>query len=165
MNEALNGTVDIIIPATGNSKHKARPLSEAQLEWITFTATQGMSVLPDGSVKKMTVDEFAFNWNVGRRTLFNWRKTIPNFWDLVGEKVMEIFSGNRTVKVVNAMFLAATVKLDTKAMAMWMANQKLVEFRMPTQEVKHEAGDSWAALMATKSLPLLEENNGEDFTD
>jgi hypothetical protein len=57
----------------------------------------------------------------------------------VAERRKVIFSGARTAKVWNALFLAATTKLNPQAQAIWLANAD-TSFRMPNQTVTHEAG-------------------------
>lgn len=88
---------------------------------------------------KLTVQQFADKVNVNRTTCYEWTKQIPNFWDLVADRRKQIFSGARTAKVWNALFLTATVKLNPQAQAIWLANSDDT-FRMPNQTVTHEAG-------------------------
>lgn len=95
----------------------------------------------------MTVKEFADQIGVHRDTLYTWRKTIPDFWGLVGQRCAQLFSESRTIKVVNSIYINATVKLNAQAQAMWMANQKLIEFRQPTQPVQHDVGGGLADLL------------------
>jgi hypothetical protein len=133
--------------------YKIIPYSQLPLTqqvWIDYCALQGVITNDDGSLEKMTIQECADKINVSRETLYAWKKSIPNFEDLCNERCAYMFNGARTRKVVNAIYLSATSKLNVQAMSLWMANQKSVEFRMPQQEVKHEAGNSWAALMSIK---------------
>lgn len=125
-------------------------LSWQQQYWVRYCALQGLVTNDDGSMTKMTIQECAEQLGVNRSTLYDWKRIIPNFEDLVNERVMADFDGARTRKVINSIYVAATVKLNTNAQALWMANQKAVDFRMPTQKVEHEAGNSWAALLNDK---------------
>lgn len=125
-------------------------LTWQQQYWVNYCALQGLVTNDDGSMTKMTIQECAEQVGVTRQSLYDWKKLIPNFEELVNERVMQNFDGARTRKVINSIYIAATVKLNTNAQALWMANQKAVEFRMPTQKVEHEAGNSWAALLNDK---------------
>lgn len=126
-------------------------LSPQQQYWVDFCAVQGLIVNDDGSMTKMTVQQCANHLKVARETLYYWKKHIPNFNDLVTDRLQELWGGARTAKVVNAIFLAATVKLNVQAQALWMANQKSIPFRIPQQEVKHELGNSWAGLITKRA--------------
>ena len=110
-----------------------------QQAWVDFNVVQGTIVESDGEMHKMTVREFADKVGVNRTTCYAWTKQIPNFWELVNSRRREIFSGARTAKVWNALFLTATVKLNPQAQAIWLANAD-DSFRMPNQTVTHEAG-------------------------
>lgn len=126
---------------------ESQVLSAAKLQWIDFTATQGLITEADGTTTKMTVMQFAQMVGVNKSTLFRWRDDIPNFWQKVADRVRFFYDGNRTIKVINAIYLNATVKLNPKAQEMWMANQKLIEFRSPTQKVEHEFSGGMADLL------------------
>lgn len=140
-----------VIGAPSSVAQPEKPLSPQQLMWIDYCALGGLLTEPDMSHpggKPMTVSEFADKIGVHRDTLYEWRKSIPNFWGLVGDRCSQLFSQTRTIKVVNSIYVNATQKLNAQAQAMWMANQKLIDFRMPTQPVKHEAGGGLADLLS-----------------
>lgn len=114
-------------------------LEQRQQAWVDYNVVQGVIVSSDGEMTKMTIQKFADQIGVNRTTCYNWTKQIPNFWELVNQRRKVIFSGARTAKVWNALFLSATVKLNPTAQAMWLANAD-DNFHMPNQTVQHEAG-------------------------
>jgi hypothetical protein len=114
-------------------------LTLQQQAWVDYNVLQGVMLESDGEMSKMSVREFADKVGVNRTTCYAWTKAIPNFWDLVNMRRKEMFKGARTAKVWNAVFLAATVKLNPQAQAIWLANAD-DKFRMPNQTVTHEAG-------------------------
>lgn len=138
--QSSSSEVDVIpIPFT--------ELSPQQQYWVDYNVVQGAITNSDGSMTKITVKDFAEKLGVDRTTLYHWSKNIPNFWDLVSERRKVIFKGARTAKVWNAVFVAATVKLNTQAQQLWLANAD-PDFKIPSQKIEHEVGDSWSALMA-----------------
>lgn len=114
-------------------------LTLQQQAWVDFNVVQGVIVESDGAMTKMTVRDFTDKIGVNRTTVYGWTKQIPNFWDLVAERRKVIFSGARTAKVWNALFLTATTKLNPQAQAIWLANADDT-FRMPNQNVTHDVG-------------------------
>jgi hypothetical protein len=164
-NPTNSKTATSVIGAPASAKRPDKPLSQAQLDWIDYTATQGLITGPDGEMKKMTVKEFAQRVDYNPDTLYEWRKSIPNFWELVGQRCMDIFSETRTLKVINSIYLNATVKMNVQAQALWMANQRLVEFRQPNQEVKVTADDSWASIFQSRAKELSEPIEGEVISE
>lgn len=125
-------------------------LSPAQQSWVDYNVVQGVIVESDGEMRKVTVQQFADSLGYDRTTLYSWsNKVIPNFWDLVSERRKGIFAGARTAKVWNSVFVAATIKLNVQAQSLWLSNAD-ENFKMPNQQVKHEMGDSWTALMANR---------------
>lgn len=130
-------------------------LSPQQQMYIDYCTIQGVITNDDGTghrdpndpkVVKLSLEKFAEQIGVDRKTLYNWKTSIPNFWDLVNERRQMINSGARLQKVWNALFLAATAKLDVRAIQTYLANTD-PNFRMPTQPVKHEAGGSLADVL------------------
>lgn len=120
-------------------------LSPQQLAWVDYCVVQGLITNEDGTYRKMTIDQFAKEIGVGRASLYRWRDGIPKFWDFVAERRPEIFGKTRVQKMWNAMYLQG-IKGDVRAQQTWLANADKA-FRMPTQPVQVEAGNSWAALI------------------
>lgn len=114
-----------------------------QQSWVDYNVVQGVVTEADGTMTKMTVGDFARQVGVDRTTLYNWSKAIPNFWDLVAERRKLLFAGARTAKVWNSVFLAATVKLNTTAQQMWLANAD-PSFKMPNAKLEVDIGGGLA---------------------
>ncbi len=76
-------------------------------EYISYVAVGGLITEDDGSFKRMSLEEFADKLDVDRKTLFNWKKTVPDFWDRVDAKRSELFSRNRITAVWNGLYLRA----------------------------------------------------------
>lgn len=145
-------------PATDVSP---KPLSKdehinlAKDQYISFVALGGL--IADTEGEKMAVKKsaqwFADQWGVERRTLYNWREIIPNFWDKVAERRREVGSKERVSNVWNGIYLKASAG-NPEAAKLFLANFD-DSFRMPMQEVKHEAGNSWAALMEKRQNDII----------
>lgn len=118
-------------------------LSPAQQSWVDYNVVQGLITEADGEMHKMTVGEFARQVGYSRQTCYEWSKAIPNFWDLVAERRKLLFAGARTAKVWNSVFLAATVKLNTTAQQMWLANAD-PSFKMPNAKLEVDIGGGLA---------------------
>lgn len=134
-------------------------LSPAQQYWVDFCALQGLITGDDGEFSKMTIRECAEQLGITRQTLYDWKRSIPNFDALVADRCSELWSGARTVKVVNALFLNATSKMSVQAQALWLANQKRIPFRMPTQPIKHDVAGGLADLLNIARERQLESEN------
>lgn len=123
-------------------------VTAAQDEYIAFTALGGL--IPDLDSDKagipMTAKQLAAKLGVERTTMWYWRKSIPDFWDRVAAKRREIGGKDRVSQVWNGLFLKGAAG-DTRAGVIYLANFD-PDFRMPMQQVKHEAGDSWGDVMA-----------------
>ena len=128
-----------------------------QQAWINYSAVQGVITESDGSLTKMSITEFARKIGVGRRTLYDWTRTIPDFDNLVAQQRKRIGGGARVNKVWNSVYVAATNKLDMTAARMYLANFD-PNYREPTQKVEHEAGGGILDLMATHRQRIQIEN-------
>lgn len=128
--------------AQAESSKVVSTLSPLQLQYIAYTAFGGLIPDMDNSVTavKMTATEFAKQIGVARQTLYDWRESIPNFWDLVAAKRKEVSGKDRLSNVWNGVYLKA-VTGNTEAAKLYLANFD-PDFRMPMQKVEHEAGDS-----------------------
>lgn len=83
------------------------PLTPQQQNYISYVAVGGLITEDDGSVHKLRLEDFATSLGVDRRTLNNWKRNIPNFWQLVEQRRSEIFTQNRITAVWNGLFLRA----------------------------------------------------------
>jgi len=128
-----------------------KPLSPEQQMWIDFKAIGGRITEQDTLLpEKMTVTKFASLVKVSRETLYEWTRTIPDFWGKVAARRKELGNQERLVKVHDTWYLKA-IGGSFPHMQLWLANFD-PDFRMPTEKIEHELGDSWAALARSKKL-------------
>lgn len=131
-----------------NDVGKEFALTTAHEQYIAFVALGGL--IPDDTkvsgMRKMTTVELAAELDVDRTTLYNWRKIIPNFWDLVNEKRKELGSRDRLSTVWNGVFMKASTG-DPKAASIYLANHD-PDFRMPTEKREVEIGDGLAEALS-----------------
>jgi len=138
-----------------------KPLTIQQQLWIDYNALGGLITdLTDPrldkktgletTLRKMSITEFARKLDVHRDTLRRWRTEIPNFWDRVNQRRRELAPQGRLQRVHETWYLKA-VAGEYGHMVLWLANFD-PNFRMPSQEVKHELGDSWVELMKGKKI-------------
>jgi len=120
---------------------------------VDFKALGGLITDEEGGMQKQSMQWLADLLSVDRQTLYNWMK-IPNFWNLVNERRREISPKGRLAAVHNTWYLKA-VKGEFQFLQLWLANFD-PNFRMPTQEVKVEAGNSWAALIDKRKNDIIE---------
>lgn len=117
-------------------------LSFAQDQYISFVACGGL--IPDlegeATAVNMTTTTFAQRVGVARQTLYDWRNSIPNFWELVAERRKELGGKDRLIRVWNGVFLKAATG-NAEAAKLYLANFD-PNFKMPAQKVEHEVGDS-----------------------
>lgn len=104
--------------------------------------------------RRMRLEELAERLDVNPSTLWRWRKTIPNFWELVAAKRKELSGKDRLTNVWNGLYLKA-VAGNADAAKLYLANFD-PNFKMPTQKVEHEAGDSWVELLRGKDRKVIE---------
>ena len=132
-----------------------KPPTAAQDEYIAFLALGG--IVPDENNpagRRMRLEELAERLDVNPSTLWRWRKTIPNFWELVAAKRKELSGKDRLTNVWNGLYLKA-VAGNADAAKLYLANFD-PNFKMPTQKVEHEAGDSWVELLRGKDRKVIE---------
>jgi hypothetical protein len=78
-----------------------------QEEYISYCAVGGLITEVDGTLKKMSLEQFSDQLKVDRKTLYNWKQTIPKFWDRVEKRRGEIFTQSRISVVWNGLMLRA----------------------------------------------------------
>lgn len=151
--------------ASASGEKSVVDITPVQEDYIAFVALGGL-IPSDTSISgytKMTTTDFALQVGVERTTLYLWRRSIPDFWDRVNAKRKELSSKDRLSAVWNSVFLKA-IAGGERAQTVYLANHD-PDFRMPMQQVKHEAGDSWADVMtqmrkrqAESAAPLPEKS-------
>lgn len=125
-------------------------LSPAQQKWIDFCAVGGLVVGDDSSLKQMTISEFAPQLGVTRKTLYEWKKSIPNFIEKVNKRRVELGgSPARIAKVYNGLFLKASAG-NPEAAKLWL--QKFDGWQPPKQDVAVEHNLGLADLVTRKKL-------------
>lgn len=136
-------------------------ITAQQQAWIDYNAMSGLitdlttdKLDKDGQpavLRKMTITEFAKLLEVDRKTLRNWRETIPDFWKRVNDRRAELSTESRLAKMHEVWYLSAlkSGKDGFKDRQLWLANFD-PKFKMPAQKIEHEAGNSWAALLRKK---------------
>lgn len=133
-------------------------LSPQQQAWIDYCAVQGLMTDEFGNMKTVPINAFAVQLGVHRDTLYDWKTRIPNFTQLVTKRRKEIAPISRVQKVWNGIYMRA-VTGDPRSAALYLANHDPT-FRMPQHEVKHEAGNTWAKLLAKKrDRKIIESQN------
>lgn len=143
-------------------------LKQQQEEWITFTAIGGLVTEADGLLKPMTIVDFSNQLGVPRRTLYNWRKSIPKFWERVDVRRREMFGKDRIAKVWNGVYLRAA-KGDAPQAQMILSH--FSDYRPPAQSHEIEVkgwGDAIVnarkKMLATQHIIEAEVVNGSSPT-
>lgn len=126
---------------------------------IDYRAVNGLIVDDDG-MRKLNVDELATMLGVDRRQLYRWQETIPGFWEKVAVRRKTIAPKARLAKVHEVMFLSALKPGADgyRDRVLYLANFDS-DFRMPTQEVKHDASGGLADLLEIGRQRALEASN------
>lgn len=135
-------------------------------QYIAYTAFGGLIPDPNGEATavKMTAQQFADQIGMSRSILYEWRDTIPNFWERVDAKRREMGGKDRLSKVWNGIFLKAASG-NAEAAKLYLANFD-PNFKMPSQKIEHEAGDSLVdALTLARNRRQVIEGDTVDASD
>ncbi len=120
-------------------------LSVLQDLWLTFDAAGGIVEDPEtGAPMRMSITDFATKIGVHRTTLYEWRKLIPNYQDLVRRRRSEIFTEVRVSKVWAGVHLKAMLGEHKQAE---MVLTHYSDYTPPAQRVKHDIDDGFADLL------------------
>lgn len=121
-------------------------------QYVAFVAVGGLIPDPDGekTAIKMTTGQFAERVGVSRQTLYDWRESIPDFWQKVAEKRKAIGSKERLSNVWNGVYLKAATG-NPEAAKLYLANYD-DNFRMPTERRETNTGSGFADLVAQKLI-------------
>jgi hypothetical protein len=132
-----------------------------QQKWIDFNAVGGLITEADGALKPMTITAFAIALGVERKTLYNWKESIPNFWERVQQRRQELGSQTRLQKVYTGLYLKAAAGVP-EAVKLYL--QIFDGWKPPKQEVEIEHNLGLADLVAKKKLELDRERKIIDAT-
>jgi hypothetical protein len=90
------------------AKIKADKLLKYQQEvWIDYNAVGGLITDDDFNLKPLKVGELADQLGIHRNTLSRWSRDIPNFWERVKARRMELGGQKRLQKVLNGLYMRA----------------------------------------------------------
>lgn len=123
---------------------KVTVLSAQQQNVIDFYAVGGLITEGDGSFKKMKLHEFADQLGITRQTIANWRNAIPDFWELVKKRRLELGSQTRLATVHNGLYLKAAAGVP-EAVKLYL--QIFDGWQPPSQAVQVDAGGGLADLL------------------
>lgn len=158
--------------STGQNVTSTPLLTPQQQAWIDYNALGGLvtDIMEerrdkDGNVstlRKMPIYEFAEAINVSRETLRAWRNSIPDFWGKVNARRAELSGNGRLQRMHEVWYLSALKpgKEGYRDRQLWLANFD-PNFRMPTEKVEVEAGNSWTALLENKRKQVDNIQEGE----
>ena len=88
-------------------------LNNIQEQWITFCALGGLITDDEDhigntpNIKVMTITKFSEQIGVPRQTLYNWKRSIPNFGEKVRDRRKEVFTLSRETALWNMLYLIA----------------------------------------------------------
>lgn len=170
--EIRQNTAQPATPTDTNQENTAdKPLTIQQQLWIDYNALSGLitdlaePVRDDKTgqmvtMRKVSISEFARMINVDRDTLRRWRNSIPDFWGKVNDRRRELAPQSRLQRVHETWYLKA-VAGDFQFTQLWLANFD-PNFRMPSQPVQLEAGDSWVELLKKADPKLIGGPDGNE---
>lgn len=171
-NAYVDGDV-ITLPSAGYLS-----LTPQQQTWVDFRALNGLvfdetasetkldqngrTIVTGIPMVKMSTQQLADTLQVTRETLYDWTRKIPDFWEMVNARRIELAPRQRLTKMHEVWYLSALKPGNDghRDRVLWLANFD-PNFRMPTQPVKHDMGDSWAALLNAKAPQKQEPIEGE----
>lgn len=136
-------------------------LIHRQQQWIDFCAIGGLMTDDDGTLKPTTITAFADMIKVERKTLYNWKKSIPDFEERVAQRRKVLGAGTRLQKVYNGLYLKAAAG-NPDAVKLWL--QIFDGWKPPKQEMEIEHNLGLADLVAKKKLELERERKVIDAT-
>lgn len=136
-------------------------LQMRQQQWIDFCAVGGLLTDDDGTLKPTTIVKFAEMIGVERKTLYNWKKSIPNFDERVAQRRKVLGSGTRLQKVYNGLYLKAAAG-NPEAVKLWL--QIFDGWKPPKQAVEMEHNFGLADLVAKKKIEIERERKVIDAT-
>lgn len=119
-------------------------LNPIQQTYVDWKALNGL-VTDDDGMRKITLEDLAHKLQIGRRTFYDQTSHIPNLYDIINQRRIEISGKSRLQRVHETWYLKA-VKGDWQHMDAWLLNFD-PNYKTPKLKVEHEAGGSWASLL------------------
>jgi hypothetical protein len=154
---------DVTDNNNGQNKLELRNLQHEQ--WITFVALGGLvteeseSADRSNNIRQMPTTEFSTLIGVPRRTLYDWKKSIPDFGERVRQRRYELFSLSRETQLFNRAYLIAMTSKDHKsaveAIKLLLGHFSMLDLPIQRQEIKND-GESWSTLVERKQREVLE---------
>lgn len=109
--------------------------------WIDYRALNGL-ITDDDGIRKMTVDEFATWVGVAtRQTLYDWQKSIPDFWQRVNDRRVEIAPRARLQRIHETWYLKAAQVNNWPVTEAWLRNFD-PNFKEARTKVEHDVAGS-----------------------
>lgn len=144
-------------------------LTVPQDNWISYCAVGGLITDDQGVMRKMKVEEFVATFNTPERTLYNWKKSIPEFEQKVRKRRMDLWPQSRETNLWNRAYLIAMTTTGPQAIeAIKLLAGQFSGWQPPSQKIEHEVGTSFMDLLQANRLkqkqPQLAERNVIDAT-
>lgn len=119
-------------------------LSPQQQAFIDYKALGGVVLNKDtDTFEKWTMADFSRKIGVDRGTLYNWRDSIPGFWDRVAERRKELNAGEWLSKLHEKWKLKALEFNNWQITEAWMINFDPT-YKAPKLKVEHDVTDTMA---------------------
>jgi hypothetical protein len=144
-------------------------LTYEQDQWISYCAVGGLITDDTGVMRKMKLEEFITTFDVPSRTLYNWKKSIPDFDLKVRERRLKLFPASRETNLWNRAYLIAMTTTGPQAIeAIKLLVGQFSGWQPPSQKVEHEVGSSFMDLLQSNRMksktPQLTESTVIDAT-
>jgi len=136
-------------PVNMPDEPEVRDITPVQDDYITFVACDGLMVESGDKLLQISMGEYAKRIGVHRQTLYDWQKSIPDFWPRVTARAAEIFTRKRRMKIYNGLFLRAA-RGDAAQAALLLSHFPDAEgrtFQPPAQKHEVTASDDVVSLL------------------
>jgi len=142
---AQTATLPTVVQPTYSAATVQLPKDRALDLYKEYCATGGLEMGDDGNFKRVSAQEFAERIGWGRRTLYDWQKSEPNFWADVNAKREQLYGGAWTQIVWRGVFLRAA-KGDYKQAEMFLSHHS--NYVPPSKKSETEnSSQSWTGLL------------------
>lgn len=126
--------------------------------YITFCALGGLTVTDDGTVTKMTLEEFLVSYGVHRTTVWRWKKNTPDLAEKIRTRRLEIVPIARETAAWNQLFLLGMQNKDKRAAvdALKAYLGHFSDMQLPVQRQDIKVKGSLAELMSSAEKEFIE---------